>query len=211
MTSGNTATPALQPRPGVPNVYAEVLAEYAASLDRTPLAPASRAKYLGRARGYLSWLASAEVQGHPLDDAAARDWAVRDYRRWLKVVRKAAPSTINNTLAALDDFYTRRGLGPAGARREDPPARTAPRALDSQQARRFLRVVEQEPSLRNRLTALLPYYAGLRIGEVVGLDIDDVALSARKGEIRVMGKGRDGGKLWPCPYMASFGLSCRPG
>jgi len=198
-TSGNTAAPALQATPGVAEVYAEALAEYAGFLDGTPLAPASRAKYLGRARGFLSWLASADVQGDPLDDAAARDWAVRDYRRWLKMVRKAAPSTINNTLAALDDFYTRRGLGPAAARREDPPARTAPRALSSQQARRFLRVVEQEPSPRNRLMALLPYYAGLRIGEVVGLDIGDVALSARKGEIRVMGKGRDGGKLRAVP------------
>jgi hypothetical protein len=36
-------------------------------------------------------------------------------------------------------------------------------------------VVEQEPSLRNKVMALLPYYAGLRIAEVVGLDIDDIS------------------------------------
>ena len=81
-----------------------------------------------------------------MNDAAARDWAVRDYRRDLKVVRKAAATTINNTVAAIDDFYTRKGLGPAAARREDPPPRDAPRALSNQQARRFLRMVEQEPS-----------------------------------------------------------------
>jgi hypothetical protein len=53
---------------------------------------------------------------------------VRDYRTWLKTVAKAKAkaTTINNTLAAVDDFYTRRGLGPAKAAREDV-RRTAPR------------------------------------------------------------------------------------
>jgi integrase/recombinase XerD len=54
---------------------------------------------------------------------------VRDYRSHLKTVRRAAPATINNTLAALDDLFTRRGLGPAAARREDLPATRAPRAI----------------------------------------------------------------------------------
>jgi integrase/recombinase XerC len=54
------------------------------------------------------------------------------------------------------------------------------------------------------VTALLPYYAGLRIGEVVGLDVDDVAISARKGQIRVLGKGRDGGKVRTVPIHAEL-------
>jgi integrase/recombinase XerC len=37
--------------------------------------------------------------------------------------------------------------------------------------------------------ALLPFYAGLRIAETVALDLDDIALSARKGTLRVRGKG----------------------
>jgi integrase/recombinase XerC len=53
------------------------------------------------------------VDGDPLAEAAARDWAVGDYRGHLKAVRKVAPSTINSTLAALDDFFARRGLGAA--------------------------------------------------------------------------------------------------
>ena len=172
---------------------------YADLLCGAPLAPASRAKYLSRVRAYLEWLAGAAAEGDPLSDADARDRAVRAYRRWLKVARKAAPSTINTTLAALDDFYGRLGLGPAAARREDPPPRDAPRALSNEQARRFLRVVDAEPSARNRLLALLAYYAGLRIGEVVGLDVDDVALSGRGGELRVVGDGRDAGSIRSVP------------
>ena len=95
-------------------------AAYASQLLLAPLAPASRGKYVSWVRGYLGWLARSGAAGDPLGDPAARDWAVRDYRRHLKVVRKSAPTTINNTLAAIDDFYTRRGLGPAAAHREDP-------------------------------------------------------------------------------------------
>jgi site-specific recombinase XerD len=36
---------------------------------------------------------------------------------------------------------------------------------------------------------LVPFYAGARIAETVALDLDDVRLSARKGALRVLGKG----------------------
>ena len=39
------------------------------------------------------------------------------------------------------------------------------------------------------MIALVPFYAGTRIAETVGLDVDDVRLSARKGILRILGKG----------------------
>jgi len=47
--------------------------------------------------------------------------AVRGYRTHLVTVAKTR-RTINTALAAIDDFYTRRGLGPASADRLDLPA-----------------------------------------------------------------------------------------
>jgi integrase/recombinase XerC len=184
--------------------YDQVLHDYATWLQLAPLAPASRAKYLSRVRGFLAWLASADVTGDPLTDPAARDWAVRDYRAHLKTVGRASPATINNTLAALDDFYVRRGLGAAAVRREDLPQRDAPRALGEREARRYLRAVEREASARDRVVALLPYYAGVRNSEVVCLDVGDVRFSARKGELRVLGKGPDGGKQRIVPVHADL-------
>ncbi len=46
-----------------------------------------------------------EVDGDPLGDPTARDWAARDYRTHLQTVAKRKPSTINAHLTAVDDFY----------------------------------------------------------------------------------------------------------
>jgi integrase len=57
----------------------------------------------------------------------------------------------------------------------------APRSLERKAALRWLRAIQDHPAPRDRVLALLPFYAGLRIAEAVGLDVDDVHLSARKG------------------------------
>jgi integrase/recombinase XerC len=210
-TSGNRSDHRSGLARDLPPTYSAVLADYAAALERAPLAPASRTKYLSRIRGFLTWLADTAVDGDPLAETAARDWAVRDYRGHLKAVRKAAPSTINNTLAALDDFFAHRGLGAAAARREDLAQRDAPRALGEREARRYLRIVEREASARDRAVGLLPYYAGLRDSEVVGLDVGDVRLTARKGELRVLGKGSDGGKQRTLPVHVELRAALQAG
>lgn len=203
-TSGNTAQDEERPgRAAVLSVEATAaIARYQRALAAAPLSAASRAKYVARVRGFLAWLEDAgrdpELDGDPLEDPAARDGAVRDWRAWAKTAARLRPTTINNTLAAIDDFYTRRGLGPATARREQLP-RHAPKALAHREVLRYLRAVEHCDSTRDAVVALLPFYAGLRVGEVVGLDTGDVSLSARKGHLRVRGKGRDGGKLRELP------------
>jgi integrase/recombinase XerC len=103
-------------------------------------------------------------------------------------VLKRSNATINNALAAVDDFYTRAGLGPAAAERLDLLA-TAPRALTGRAVTRWLRAANAVDNPRDRALALTPFYAGARIAEVVALDVDDVRLSARKGTARFYGKG----------------------
>ncbi|MGV9775407.1 tyrosine-type recombinase/integrase [Streptosporangium sp. NPDC003464] len=214
MTSGNT-TPAIPQAPettsgntrrsrtvALPGPYAQILTDYATALQRSPLADSSKTKYHSRLRGYLAWLAdqheAGALDGDPLTDPVAATGAVRDFRRHLKNGRRA-PNTIDTYLSAIDDFYARRGLGKPQARRERDTRRTAPRALDERRARRYVRHVQLVADPRDKALALLPYFAGLRIAEVVGLDLADVRLSARKGELRIRGKGRDGGKIRHLP------------
>jgi hypothetical protein len=63
-------------------------------------------------------------------DKHGRDWTVRDYRTHLQTVLKRAPATVNSALAAVDDLYLRRGLGPAKAARAELPT-IAPARLRS--------------------------------------------------------------------------------
>ena len=188
MTPENAASAVAQ-APELTPENAAVLAGYGDHLERSPLSGHSPRTYLSAIRAYLAWLQEAPVDGDPLNDATAKDWAVRDYRSYLVTVAKRATATVNKHLAALQDFYVWRGLGqPQGVRRHQVP-RHAPKALGPRAKVRYLRAVEAWPSARDRAIALLPLYAGTRIAEITALDVADVRLSARKGEIRLVGKG----------------------
>jgi len=191
-TSENT-TPATRRLAGraaleLPEPFAAVLGAYIVALAAAPLAAQTRRTYASKVRQYLAWLASAKPDGDPLNTRDGRDWAVRDYRTHLQAVLKRRPATINSALAAIDDLYIRRHLGAASAARLELPA-AAPRALGQKDQLRYLREVQRSPSPRDQALALVPFYAGARISEIVGLDIDDVRLSARKGILRICGKG----------------------
>jgi len=165
-----------------------VIGDYVRALATAPLSAQTRRTYASRVRQYLAWLAAVEVEADPLGSEAGRDWAMRDYRTHLQAVLKRSHATVNNALAAVDDFYIRRGLGPGSAARVEI-AVTAPRALDKRAQIRYLRAVEACPSPRDQALALVPFYAGARIAEMVSLDVDDIARSARKGMLRIYGKG----------------------
>jgi site-specific recombinase XerD len=168
---------------------AEALAGYLTWLQGRPLAARSRQAYGHQVRRYLAWLGDrSAIDGDPLADSDARDWAVRDYKRHLKAVERWKPASVNLALAALDSFYTQLGLGRPVVRREDLPAR-APRALTEEQQRRLLRMAERA-SARDRAIVVVLVYTGLRLAELVALDVDDVKVSARKGVVVVRsGKG----------------------
>ena len=172
----------------MPASQTAVLADYTKALRSAPLSDQTRRTYTSKVRQYLAWLAGADLDEDPLASVAGRDWAVRDYRTHLQTVLKRSPATVNNALAAVDDFYMRHGLGPASAARIEIPA-AAPRALDHRAQLRYLRAVQARPSPRDQALALVPFYAGARISEIVALDVDDIARSARKGVLRIHGKG----------------------
>jgi site-specific recombinase XerD len=190
--SENTKAPSTRRRGraaiDLPTLEAAVLDDYIEALRAAPLSDQTRRTYSSKVRQYLAWLAGADLDADPLTSADGRDWAVRDYRTHLQTVLKRSPATVNNALAAVDDFYIRCGLGPASAARVEIPV-AAPRALDLRAQLRYLRAVQARPSPRDQALALVPFYAGARISEIVALDVEDVARSARKGVLRILGKG----------------------
>lgn len=82
------------------------------------------------------------------------------------------------------------------------PRPSAPRALDQRTLLRFLRTVARDAGPRDRAICHLAYYTGLRVAEIVALDLADIRLFARKGSVRVRGKGRLGGRDRTVPLHA---------
>lgn len=171
------------------DTYQVIHSGYVDLLANAPLDPDTRRAYSSRVRGYLAWLAGSGIGPEALGEIGLRDGAVRDYRAYLQTVARRKPATINTTVAAIADFYTRTGRGTPTVRRLELPQQ-APRALNTKASTGWLRSVERWLNPRDRVLALLPFYAGLRLGEAVALDLTDVQLSARKGTIIVRsGKG----------------------
>ena len=124
-----------------------------------------------------------------------------DLRAWLGVLsrRGAARATIARTSASLRTFFgwlERTGRIPTDpSLRLSAPSRhqTLPPVLAPRSAAALLEVAavaadDDDPvHLRDRAALELLYATGVRVGELVGLDVDDVDLSA--DVLRVVGKG----------------------
>lgn len=184
---------------------ADALVAYGAHLRRSALAALTRATYARGAAAYLDWLGDHPEHARALDDPHERDWAVRDYLGSLRDARRA-PATVNLALAAINDLYRFRGLGPAAAKPmfvPDPP----PRALSDAELRRLLRALEARERPRDRALVALMAFAGLRVAEVAALEVDDVSITARTGRVMVRrGKG-DRAREVPLPGEARAALA----
>ena len=189
----------------LPLTYAAVLEEYANSLARADLTAQARRTYLSRVRMYLSWLADTHVDGDPLNDPAAAAWAARDYKSHLYGAQKRAPATVNAALAAVSDLAIRRGLGALDAdlvARLELPQRRAPKALTGRDDTRWQRAAQAAPP-RDRALAAVMRYAGTRISETVGIDLDDLPTTQRRQRLRIRGKGRKNRSIPVHPELAA--------
>lgn len=109
--------------------------------------------------------------------------------------RGAAPASLARLLSSLRGFYDwliREGAAdanPAGGVRAPKRRRPLPKALDVDEVARLL---DADPghdpvAIRDRAILELFYSSGLRLAELVGLDVGD--LNLRSNEVTVLGKG----------------------
>jgi integrase/recombinase XerC len=136
-----------------------------------------------------------EVQGEGADPAAVDSKRLRRYSAWLTGQGYAA-STVARRLASLRSFfrYLRRqglvGSDPSSGLRNPKQARRLPRLLRVDEVIRLLDMVPTDtaPGLRDRAMLETLYGGGLRVSELVGLNLVDLDLD--QDLIRVRGKGR---------------------
>ena len=140
--------------------------------------------------GYLK-----EVVGEAASVTEVDARRLRLYAAWLSSQGYAA-STIARRLACLRSFYRyqrRQGVvdaNPAGGLRNPKQPKRLPRPLRVEEVLKFLDsiAVDDAPGVRDRTLFEVLYGGGLRVGELVGLDVADLDLE--QGLARVRGKGR---------------------
>ncbi|MBD8514807.1 tyrosine recombinase XerC [Photobacterium sp. WH77] len=125
---------------------------------------------------------------HTLDAAWVRQVASKGMRDGLKA------SSLAMRLSALRsflDYLVHQGelkANPAKGVSAPRKSRPLPKNLDVDEMDQLLSVDENDPlSVRDRAMMELMYGAGLRLSELVGLNVKDISLS--KGDLRVIGKG----------------------
>jgi site-specific recombinase XerD len=139
---------------------------------------------------YLGWLADRGI-----------DWrspARSDLRDYLaKLVAGSARTSVSQRLAAIRSFHrwaTRAGLAagdPWSSIAAPRLPRRLPRVLEVDQIERLLDAIDgrdEAIALRDRAIVEVAYAAGLRISELAAAAAS--ALDLRRGELRVVGKGR---------------------
>jgi len=196
MGAGTKETAASLPAP-----LARVLADFERHLvAERDLAPHSVRAYLGDVTGLLDHanrLGCVEVTG--LDLRTLRSWLARQQsegRSRSTLARRATAARVFTSWLARTD----RTPGDVGSSLGSPrPHRTLPAVLRADEAESLVRAAGDRAlttqdgevlplTLRDAAVLELLYATGIRVGELVGLDLDD--LDRDREVVRVLGKGR---------------------
>lgn len=136
---------------------------------------------------FAEWL---EGSGTDLEGYARTD--VQQYLAHMQSSKKAA-SSINRELAAIKAFsrYTGKEHAIENLRiiKAAKPTDKAPEWLERNKVNELLRGMDRKSNKRNFAIVQTLLNCGLRVSELVSLDIADYEASKRKGLIRIVGKG----------------------
>lgn len=147
--------------------------------------------YMRDLKLFLEWLAG-RGETNP---AAVTPLDASEYRRFL-AEKGHKPATVNRKIQALRVFYG--WLEEARAVPDNPFRRTktlpaqelAPRWLTRPEQAGLMRAVRAKGRLRDEAMIALMLFAGLRVGELVALEREDVIVRERSGKVVVrQGKG----------------------
>lgn len=136
---------------------------------------------------FARWFVSANNERFDPGRVTVRD--VADFRTHLADVRRQSVATVNRALVTI-----RRYLGhlvttgtltanPAASVKEMRRMPVVPKGLTPPEVRKILREVELREDRKAAAIIGVMLFAGLRASEVIGLEIDDVTISPRSGQL----------------------------
>src|SRR5215213_7068922 len=167
---------------------------FLAELQRREASPQTIRAYRQDLTGFGRFF--QQTTGEVFTAAAVTPTDLREYRSFLLNVRHAAPATINRHLAALRKFFLwAKAQGwlrelPTGEVRGVREVARPPKWLEKRDVDRLIREAERGGSKRDLAIVQLLRHTGLRVGELVALQVGDAETSERKGAVVVRsGKG----------------------
>jgi integrase len=158
-------------------------------LGRCKLAANTVAAYRRQCRAYVAWL--TEHAGDRTDaflDTVGAEAAVTAWRRHLLRAAKASPASVNQALAAVTLLYEHGARLRIRVKRARVPRPGEPEALSPTQQGAVERAAARR-GVRDAAIVAVLLYAGARVEECARLGVEDVAITARTGAVRLHGKG----------------------
>lgn len=144
--------------------------------------------YIHALQQFADYLAAREAD---LTDFIRQD--VQEYINYL-AAHKKSPATMNKVFQAITTFAKFAGRPQAVEKvriiKPASPLQSAPESIEKNELLKLIRKFEKDGNARNMAILMVLASTGIRVSELVGLDMSDVEMSERKGLLRIRsGKG----------------------
>ncbi len=182
-----------------------LLGQFKAHLEELALAPATVVNYMADLRAFLRW--SQQTRGTATSSLELQASDIEAYCSYLQDSKEHAPATVNRRLQALRKFYSHAlEMGWTGG---NPAAEVSllgetvsdrSRFLTSADVSRLLAAVQQgRPRFVDRDLGLFHVFlgAGLKLSELILLQVDDVRLDEEEPTLRVRGTSAESERTVP--------------
>lgn len=156
-------------------------------LDAHDFAPGTRWGIVIDLRKLAKWFTESNKEPFVVGRVTARD--VADFRDYLRRDRNQAVATVNRSLVVVRRFFgwlLDEGhvlANPAKKVKQLRRVQLAPKGLDRSQVRRLLREIELRQDVRAGAIFSLLLYTGCRCGDVINLELTDLLLGERSGNV----------------------------
>ncbi|QDU25821.1 Tyrosine recombinase XerC [Anatilimnocola aggregata] len=186
--SGDNVFTGIPTGPNEPTLFSQFLC----SLD---LAANSRRAMAQDVRKFASWFSASNKESFVIGRVTTRD--VTDFKEYLRRDKQQAVATVNRCLVTIRRFFrwlTENGhvkANPAKPVKELRRQQLSPKGLDRAAVRRLLREIELRQDVRANAIFSTMLYTGCRVGDLVGLELEDLVLHDRGGSV-VFRNGKGG-------------------
>jgi site-specific recombinase XerD len=156
--------------------------------------------YLTSVRQFLDFLRKSGIAFASVDVGV-----VFRYRDALKHELVLAPSSVNNSLAAIDHFFRFLNV-PLPRIERETRVKAAPRSFSKEEVEKFLELVKRH-SKRDQAIIYLLLYAGIRVSECAALNVEDVMLAASATTITVGTRNKTAWRQVPLDSVSSKAIA----